>query len=100
MGAIRARVGPCASGHHHEHIGYPERALSFRLVVFVDQPPDFQKMFRSRFDFMAAKHDFDQGVASVFEVENGVGRQTVAIPIVGKRPSEGTGIDDVFMFSG
>ena len=82
MNSVRAGVAHCAAGNDREQIGFRQRTLFFRFVVFPDQLTDFQQMPGALLNFGCAQLDFEKGITSVLQVEHGIGFKSVPVAVI------------------
>ena len=82
LDAVRAGVRHVGAGDDEQEVGFPQRNLVLRPVVFPDQVPQFDEMSRPFVDLASAELDFDEGVAAVLQVQDGVRFEAVSVAVV------------------
>ena len=86
-------ISVLCSGDNHFQIRQPYRALLFCRIVFPNQSLNLVQMLCPVINFMRAELEFNQGIATVIEMQNTVSFQPIAIMVVTNVTVKTGGID-------
>ena len=82
MDAVGTGVGVFAASDDHEEVRFAKGNLFLFFVVFTNEAHQFFEVPRTIIYLCAAQFAFDEGVAAVFQVQDNVGLQAVAVTVV------------------
>ncbi len=82
VNSVGTGIGIFTAGDDHQQVGFSERNLLLFLIVFADQFDEYLQVGCSFLDFAAAQFALNQGVSAIVEMQDDVGFQAIAVPIV------------------